>query len=92
MFPSCYWTAQAEVTVFGVEIWDPDAGAYVPANVTEQCVWQSAGLPVPEPSCAVLLILGVWALRRRRQVPGPARRPVLRTTGAPSTPGAGRPL
>ena len=67
MFPSCYWTAEAEVTTFGVEIWDPQSQQYVMADVTEQWVWQSAGLAVPEPAALALLAAGGLLLRRRRR-------------------------
>ena len=66
MFPSCYWTAEAEVTTFGVDIWDPQLQQYVIADVTEQWVWQSAGLAVPEPAVLALLAAGGLLLRRRR--------------------------
>jgi hypothetical protein len=76
MFPSCYWTAQAEVTTLGQEMWDPGLGQYVIGNVTEQWVWQSAGVPVPEPASALLALMAMGLL-------APFRRPGR--LSAPST-------
>lgn len=68
LFPSAYLYGMADVILHDQMVFDPDTGGLVPGDIVSQVFFQNGGLAVtvPEPTSAMIGLLMMGALVRRR--------------------------